>query len=803
MDGNERRNSRRSGSKRQVFWRTVILMAVCSAGFFIPLLARLFQITILDHDEYQARAARQRAATVQVSASRGEILDANSNVLAVSATVYNLILSPLDLVNSVSKAKFTKGEVLDEAAYQGEIDRRRAAAVDGLCALFPDMDREKLAARMEKTYSQYEVLRTKIEAEDAQKVRELLTELKCSGYLYLTPDTKRYYPYGALASQALGFVNANGGAYGLEAYYNDLLEGDPGWVLTERTGRGIEMYSSYADYIDAANGYTLKLSLDDTIQAYAEKALEEGIKAYDIQNGAFCIVMDPNTAEIKAIASAPEFDPNDYSSVTDERLLAKAEAAVSGIYETMKADNTEGKTDEELQSAARSQALANAQFTMWSNKAINEPYEPGSTFKAVVLAAALEEGVVSETDTFYCSGSYKVPGWSKPISCSKHSGHGTQTLAQAVQNSCNPAFMQIGQRLGIEKFYEYFEAFGLKEQTGVDLPGEGISQVWEKSAMTNVDLAVGSFGQRFKITPLQNIRAFAAVINGGYLLTPHVVQSVSKDGTVVSSTETQVVRQVISQETSATCRKILESVVSEGTGGNAYVAGYRIGGKTGTSETEVDGEVIVSFMGFAPADDPQVLVLLAYDRPKRSSPGSNYGTTGVYISGGNMAAKQAGKLIANILDYMGAEKTYTKDESAAVDVQTPGVTGMTVTDAAAALEKKGLKYRTVGEGDTVTTQIPARGASVPGGSSMILYLGNAAPEESAQVPNVVGLGYDAARAKLEKAGFFMRASGTNTFYGNASKVSGQSVAAGESAALGTVVDVQFTNVVEDGWVNTG
>lgn len=795
---------RGSRSKIKVFRRTVILMLVCSAGFFLPLLHELWNITIVKHDEYQARAARQRSATVEVSANRGEILDADGNVLAVSATVYNLILSPLDLVNSVSEKKFKDEDGnLDQQAYDMEIDRRRLAVVDGLCALFPDMDREKLSERIKKTYSQYEVLRTKIEAEDAEKVRELLTELKTSNYLYLTPDTKRYYPYGALASQALGFTNANGGAYGLEAYYNDLLEGDPGWVLTERTGRGYEMYSSYADYIDAANGFTLKLSLDATIQSYAEKTLEEGIRAYDIQNGAFCIVMDPNSGEIKAIASAPEFDPNSYSTVTDERLLAKMEAAIPGIYEELKAKDTEHRTEEELQSAARSQAMANAQFTMWSNKAINEPYEPGSTFKAMVLAAALEEGVISESDSFYCSGSYTVPGWSRPISCSKKTGHGAQTLAEAVQNSCNPAFIQIGQKLGIEKFYEYFEAFGLKEQTGVDLPGEGIGQVWDKSVMTNVDLAVGSFGQRFKITPLQNIRAFSAVINGGYLVTPHVVQTVSKDGETVSTTQTEVVRQVISQETSERCRKILESVVSEGTGGNAYAAGYRIGGKTGTSETEVDGEVIVSFMGFAPADDPQVIVLLAYDRPKRSAPGSSWGTTGVYISGGNMAAKQAGKLIANILDYMGVEKTYTKDESAAVDVQTPGVTGMTVEDAAAALDKKGLKYRTVGEGSTVTTQIPARGASVPGGSSVILYLGDAAPEESAQVPDVVGMGYDAARAKLEKAGFFMRASGTSTFYGSASKATGQSVAAGESAALGTVIDVQFTNVVEDGWVNTG
>ena len=370
MENNDK-SSRQSISKRKVLRRTVILMAMCGVGFFIPLLARLWTITIVDHDEYQARAARQRAATVQVSASRGEILDANDNVMAVSATVYNLILSPLDLVNSVDEKKFKKDGVTDEAAYQGEIDRRRSAVVDGLMALFPDMDRENLTRRMEKTYSQYEVLRTKIETEDAQKVRELLTELKTSNYLYLTPDTKRYYPYGALASQALGFTNANGGAYGLEAYYNDLLEGDPGWVLTERTGRGIEMYSSYSDYIDAANGFTLKLSIDTTIQSYAEKALEEGIRAYDIQNGAFCIVLDPNNGEIKAIASSPEFDPNSYSSVTDERLLAKAQAAVSGIYEQLKSNNTEGKTDADLQTQAENQAMANAQFTMWSNKAIN------------------------------------------------------------------------------------------------------------------------------------------------------------------------------------------------------------------------------------------------------------------------------------------------------------------------------------------------------------------------------------------------------------------------------------------------
>ena len=798
--------SKSDGSKRQIFWRTVILMALCGVVFFVMLVIRLWNITIVLHDEYQAKAAQQRSATIQVSAQRGEITDCNGNVLAVSATVYKLILSPLDLVASVDEKKFKDDDGnLDESKYQAEIDRKRVELVKGLCELLPELDREKLEARMEKTYSQYEVLKTEIEEEQADEIREFLSEMKTSNYLYLTPDTKRYYPYAALASQALGFVNANGGAYGLEAYYNNLLEGSAGWVLTEKTGKGIEMYSSYSDFIDASNGYDLELNLDATIQAYAEQALEEGIKAYDVQNGAFCIVIDPNDADILAIASSPEFDPNEYSAVDDERLLSKVESVVPELYAQLKAADTEGKTNDELMEAAKAQARANAQFSMWSSKAVGEAYEPGSTFKAVVLAAALEEKVISVNDTFYCPGYYVVNG--TRISCSKKEGHGSQSLATAVGNSCNPAFMQIGQKLGAEKFYDYFEAFGMTEKTGVDLPGEGTSQDWGREYLTTAEgyqsLATASFGQRFKITPLQNIRAFAAVINGGYLYQPHIVKSISKDGSVIQTTETNMVRQVISQETSDTCRDILESVVSEGTGGNASVAGYRIGGKTGTSETEVKGEVIVSFMGFAPADDPQVLVLLAYDRPARSSPGSNYSTTGVYISGGNMAANQAGPLIANILDYLGVEKEYTAEESAAVDVQTPGLIGGTVKNAAGILEKKNLKYRTVGEGDTITNQIPARGAAVPGGSTVILYLGGAQPEEGASVPNIVGMGYDAARAKLEKAGFFMRATGSNTTYSSSTKAESQSIASGETAPIGTVIDVQFASEVADGWVNAG
>ena len=518
-----------------------------------------------------------------------------------------------------------------------------------------------------------------------------------------------------------------------------------------------------------------------------------------------CIVADPNTMEILAMASSPEFDPNNYSAIMDSLLQGEASSNVQGIYEQLKAENDqkpaeEQLTDTELQQQAQAQANAAVRETQWRNKGLSEPYEPGSTFKALVLAAALEEGVVDENDTFNCTGAYYLPGVTNPIHCSKRTGHGVQTLAEAVQNSCNPAFIEIGQRLGVEKFYDYFEAFGMTEKTGIDLPGENIGLDWGRDAMTYVDLAVASFGQRFTVTPLQMIAGFSAVINGGNLYQPYVVQSISDaSGAVIQSNEPTLVRQVVSQETSSRARTILESVVSEGTGGNAYQAGYRIGGKTGSSETTEKDHTIVSFMGFAPADDPEIIVLLAYDNPKPSAPGSDYTDDLVYISGGNMAAPMAGEVIAQILDYLDVEKQYTAEESAAVDVTTPRVTGYTVADAESRLKNKGLSYRTIGEGDVVTSQVPAANSAVPGGSTVILYLGGAVPEETGTVPNVVGQSYEAAKNTLEAAGFFMRASGTSTFYTNSSRAQSQSVAYGEAAAIGTIIDVQFSTMVEDGY----
>lgn len=805
MNDRPRGPSREGRSKRVIFRRTVCLMVLCGTLLFVPLFWKLWDVAILHHEEYQKQATGQQTLDLSVSASRGDIYDRNGNVLAMSATVYSLILSPKDLVQDEVPQKDYIGAdgTLDEAAWNAAVKAAQDQLVQDLMTLMPGLDKERLERQVRATQYSYREIQTKVEEEEAEAIRAYIVEHKTSHYLYLVSGTRRYYPYSSLAAQALGFVNAEGGAYGIEAAYDDVLQGTAGRVVTTRTGAGTQMYSNYSEFVDAIDGYDLTLTIDATIQSYAEKTLEKGIKAYDVRNGAFCIVMNPKTGAILAMASSPDFDPNNYSAITNDQLKRDMAESISSIYEKMKSDNPQGLTEAELMDQAQAEAYSTAVNTQWRSKALDSRYEPGSTFKAVVLAAALEEGVVKESDTFNCTGSYQVAGWSHPISCSKKTGHGLQTLVQAVQNSCNPAFMQIGQRLGIQKFYDYFEAFGMKEKTGIDLPGEAslTDAVWSRSEMSNVDLAVASFGQRFEVTPLQMITGFAAVINGGKLVQPYVLQSIStKDGTVVKNTEPTIVRQVVSQETSERATKILESVVAEGTGKNAYVAGYRIGGKTGSSETKEEGRTIVSFMGFAPADDPQVIVLLAYDKPQEASPGSTFCTTGVYISGGNMAAKQAGPLIADILDYIGVEKKYTKEESAAVDVVTPKMTGLTVTDAAAELGKKNLKYRTVGDGDTITHQVPAAGAAVPGGSTVILYLGNAVPEESSTVPNVVGIGYETARKKLEEAGFFMRAFGVSTYYGNTTTVSSQSVAGGETAAVGTVVDVQFANMVEDGAV---
>lgn len=780
---------RDKGGKRLIFRRTVILMVVCGVLIFLPLIWQLWDLAVLHHDEYGQRAGNQQTKNISVAANRGEILDTNGDVLAMSATVYLLILSPLDVIERVDEKKYTYQDgTLDQASYQEAIDVRRQILALGICEILPELSYEGVMARMEKTYSQYEILMDDIEEDQADRLRLFMAEQNCGYDLWLTPDSKRYYPYGALGASLIGFVNDIGGATGVEAAMEQDLKGIEGRVVTAKTGQGVEMYNSYSSFENASDGNTVTLTLDATIQSYAERALAEGIEAFDIQKGGFIIVMDPQTGALLASASAPGFDLNNYSAIIDPYLVANVESTTQSLIQSYLSTNPTGMTIEEITTQAEQLARSEARDLQWRNLGFQNTYEPGSTFKPLVVAAAIEEGLLSLSDTFTCTGSMTVAG--VVIRCGNRTGHGTQTLVEALETSCNPALMMIGERLGIDGYYDYFEGYGLNETTGFDIPGEYNGLMWPRDSMTSVDLAVGSFGQRFQVSPLQMITAFSSVINGGYLYEPYIIQSVSEaNGTVISQSEPTMVRQVISQQTSSMVATMLESVVANGSGKNAKVAGYSIGGKTGTSETLSGDDVTVSFIGFSPIEEPEIVVLIGFHTPQRASAGSNYSTTGHYISGGSMAAVMAGPLIADILDYKGLKPSYGEDEIAMAEISVPKITDLTLEEGISVLISRDLNYRTIGEGDVVTAQVPSRGSTVSGGSTVILYLGDAQPEESATTPNLYGMTYAQAKETLESRGLFLCAE--NYVHANTSVIE-QSIPAGESVALGTVVSLVFT-----------
>ena len=770
-------------ANRTILIRTLILMGIFGVAVFVPLFFQLWKIQIQDYDYYRGLVADQQTKDSTVEANRGTIYDSNGVPLALSATVYNVQLSPKEIIQCQENYK----EKVEQAEKNGKDppdypEPTNEFIAENLAEIL-DLEVDDILARLAKENSLYEMIKWRVEPEESEAVEQFITENHISG-IYLMPTSKRYYPKGSLAAQVIGWVNPNlgEGAYGVEALYEEELAGETGRVVTAKNGVGTEMLYWFEDYYDATNGDDLTLTIDATIQSFCESILKKGVEQFDVQNGGFCIAMDPNTGEILAWANSPTYDLNDPWAVTDPVL--------SQYLESVKNDPS---TSEE----AYAEALGNTQLQQWRNKAINDTYEPGSTFKSIVLAAALEEGVVSESSTFYCSGVAQVDGWSgAPIQCSDRDGHGTQTLAKAVANSCNPAFIAIGQALGAEKFYNYLEDFGFLEKTGIDVLGESninpvsAGLIWDRDKFTNVDLAVASFGQRFQVTPLQLITAAAAVINGGHLMQPYVVSQVTDpDGNVVQHTEPTEVRQVISEQTSERCRTILEGVVNGGTGHNAAVEGYRIGGKTGSSQTLYGSDyTIVSFLGFAPADDPQVIILLAYNSPKPAAPGANTTAGGWYISGGNMAAPMAGELLEDILGYLGVEKTYT----ASADVLVPNLVGLDLASATASLEKNGLSLRTVGDGAAVTGQIPAAGASIPGGSQVVLYMGEEVPTDQVTVPSVVGLTAAQAEEKLAAQGLYMRATGASD-YSSGVVAYEQSVAAGTSVDRGTTVEVRFSD----------
>lgn len=773
--------------KQVVFRRTILLMVLFGVVAFAPLAGKLYDLMIVQHESLQERAVEQQTRDMSVSADRGTIYDSEGNILAISATVQNLILSPKDL-NAAIKTN-------DERIAAGKTanpNLNQAYIAQGLSEL-TGVEVGDILEKMTHTNSQYEVLCRKMEEEQSQKVREFIKENNLGNGVYLDPDSKRYYPYGSLACHVIGFVGSeNKGLYGAEMIYDKTLSGESGRVVTAKNGAGTELLSPYENYIDAQDGRDHHLTISATIQGFAEKALAEGIEKYDVQEGGFCIVMDPNTGGILAMAAAGGYDLNDPSAIADP---VKAQELAD-----MKADP--GVSQDDYLSA-----LGKAQMEQWRNRCVNDTYEPGSTFKSIVVAAALEEGAVSLNSQFFCTGSKRVADWD--ISCAKHSGHGAQNLQDAVRNSCNPAFIEIGMALGAEKMYDYFNDFGLLTTTGIDLNGEGKGIIWPRKEFVSeqgiTSLATASFGQTLTVTPIQLITAASAVVNGGHLMTPHILDyTTDADGNVVDRVEPNEVRQVISEETSATVRDMLEQVVAakQGTGKNAYQAGYRIGGKTGTSEKVGAGaahrkDYIVSFLGVAPANDPKVVVLLAYDHPKPASPGSSWTAGGTYISGGNMAAPMAGPLIRQILDYMGVEKQYSAEELSGADTTVPQLVGYTEAQASDVLTRRGFTYRKIGEGEKVTAQIPASGAVIPGDSQIILYMGEEKPEGLVSVPDLTGMSPDAARQALSRANLYMRGTGSAQFFTSATLCANQSIAPGAAVEAGTVVDVTFVENVTD------
>lgn len=767
-------------ANRIILLRTVFLLSVFGVLIFVPLFWKLYTIQIRDHEFYQAKAIDQQTMDNAVAASRGKITDCNGNVLALSATVYDVIISPADFV----KLQKNWDAVHEKNAAKPGYPRPESAAVASELAAILGADQEKLAKQLEKTSSYYEVAAKRVEKEVADEVRRFVTDNHLSNSVYPSPTTKRYYPYGSLAAQVIGWVNPNQenrGAYGMEALYESSLAGETGRVVTAKDGRGTEMRFSFQDYYDSTDGSDLELTIDNTIQYFCERILEKGVEMFDVQNGGFVIAMEPKTGAIKAWANSPTYDLNDPWGITDPVLKAYLE----------KVKNDPGSNEE-----AYREALGQTQNRQWRNKAINDTYEPGSTFKSMVLAAALEEGVVSESSSFYCPGYATVDGWGKPIYCSKKTGHGSQDLATAVANSCNPAFIAIGQKLGAEKFYDYLEDFGFLEKTGIDMQGEQDTSalIWKRNKFTWVNLATASFGQRFNVTPIQLITAASAVVNGGHLMQPYVMRRITdSNGNIVKQNEPVEVRQVVSEQTSQRCRAILEKVVDGGTGKRAYAPGYRIGGKTGSSETLEKDHTIVSFLGFAPADDPQIVVLLMYDNPKPAYPGSPTTAKGDYISGGNMAAVMAGELIPQILDHLGVERVYSDDEKALIDMTVPNVVGQSAQVGQEAVQGAGFNVRVVGDGETVTGQLPAGGAVIPGGSEIVLYLGAEKPAGLVKVPDLRGQTAAGAQQTLARYGLYLKAGGDSRYMSSNAVVTRQTVSAGASVERGTVIECLFSD----------
>lgn len=687
--------------------------------FCAAVIVRLFVVSVVDNSKYEGMANNYHFGTMTLSANRGAIYDANGTALAWSATVYNIYIDPTlyrEEMKSIEDANDKKKAAAEEENETAD----NLVDVDQLKTSITNFLSEKLGLKTEEVEASFEkdgryyVLQTQVEKNVTDEITAYFEKLNLS-FIGTEATTRRYYPQNELAAAVIGFTNGDGdGQYGLEYQYDDYLSGVDGRVISAQAANGEEMPYRYSTTYDAEDGDSLYLTLDTTIQYYLEKSLAEMVEKFEVKERACGVIMNPKTGAVYAMATYPTFDLNNPSEIYDAKTAQELAALPEGEYST---------------------AYATARETQWKNKVISEISYPGSTFKIVTTADAFEENLINmETDSFYCSGQVQVAD--ATIRCSNTAGHGAQTFTQALTNSCNPAFIEIGQRIGIDKFSYYFEGFGLAEKTGIDLPGEAVSYSVTGDDMTIVDLASAAYGQCNKVTAMELVTAYSAAINGGYMVTPHVVDHVvDSNGNIVLQNETEVKRQIVSEETSAIVREQLEEVVNNNPSHNAYIQGYRIGGKSGTAEkldtsTADDRQYVASYCCFAPADDPEVIMLIMADEPNKE--------IGYY--GSQVVVPYARDIMEEILPAMGFYPEYSDGEDTDSTVTVPYLQSADITSAESTLAQLGLTYEVVGDGTTVASQSPSTGTSVTKGGKVILYTevgGNSG--DTIEVPNLVGM----------------------------------------------------------------
>lgn len=687
--------------------------------FCAAVIVRLFVVSVVDNSKYEGMANNYHFGTMTLSANRGAIYDANGTALAWSATVYNIYIDPTlyrEEMKSIEDANDKKKSAAEEENETAD----NLVDVDQLKTSITNFLSEKLGLKTEEVEASFEkdgryyVLQTQVEKNVTDEITAYFEKLNLS-FIGTEATTRRYYPQNELAAAVIGFTNGDGdGQYGLEYQYDDYLSGVDGRVISAQAANGEEMPYRYSTTYDAEDGDSLYLTLDTTIQYYLEKSLAEMVEKFEVKERACGVIMNPKTGAVYAMATYPTFDLNNPSEIYDTKTAQELAALPESEYST---------------------AYATARETQWKNKVISEISYPGSTFKIVTTADAFEENLINmETDSFYCSGQVQVAD--ALIRCSNTAGHGAQTFTQALTNSCNPAFIEIGQRIGIDKFSYYFEGFGLAEKTGIDLPGEAVSYSVTGDDMTIVDLASAAYGQCNKVTAMELVTAYSAAINGGYMVTPHVVDHVvDSNGNIVLQNETEVKRQIVSEETSAIVREQLEAVVNNNPSHNAYIQGYRIGGKSGTAEkldtsTADDRQYVASYCCFAPADDPEVIMLIMADEPNKE--------IGYY--GSQVVVPYARDIMEEILPAMGFYPEYSDGEDTDSTVTVPYLQSADITSAESTLAQLGLTYEVVGDGTTVASQSPSTGTSVTKGGKVILYTevgGNSG--DTIEVPNLVGM----------------------------------------------------------------